>query len=799
MRNNCIRIAAVSALMALAATVAFAGGPQFTFDAANRVPYLWHLNNHPNGAVPYYTDLGPLGRLSNAQSDGLVDSAFGEWNNVPSSSLLTANAGDFASIGLPDIVCVNTANCNPNLVIGAWNGGGIHVIYDTDGRILQNYLGIFGALGVTSIDFVDEDSNEILEAWVVLNGPSVQSSDPNGDRFRGVMTHEFGHAVNLAHSQANGFVFQFADTPGATGCPVPYTGSPNNTQIETMYPCINLGTTATGTGLGMATVDRIDDIAAISDLYPAAGWPASHGTIRGTISSLLNIRGNGTGDAREVTGVNVIARNVADPFNDFTSYISGQVSKGAAGADGSFVLNGLTPGAQYVLYVDNPRNGAFNVPRLISLPGPEEYYNAALESGNGETDNRCSHTTVTAQAGTVATADITFNRVKGAPDFIPQPGIGTPTDLTPDGLTAVGVFGGTGSGAYIWDLTSNTMTNIGGAADGGNASISDDGTKIAFSDRVGGLFTPAVYENGVWTPLPLRPEVTGPCGSSYGSSWGISGDGQTVVGLSWNTCATALTRGFISKGGVTQALPKHESSPTRANRANAVNDDGTLIAGWDDAQTGLRRGAFWTVAPDGIISPATLIHPDPNAFAGEALAICRDGSSIIGLNHRPDSTTLNMDAWHYDFPGGLEEYPNIPGASRGAANCISDDNRIVGGWSDVPTNPPFPGTTRIPTIFTTELGWSNLNTFMNAQGTFAQDIAIANPMAMSADGKIIIGWANSTFGQVGWAMKIPKAVVCHGQPDDFRATARTIDVSFPDGLGEHLAHGDTLGLCPEGQ
>src|SRR5215813_2200801 len=215
MRKNRMRIAVLAAVT-LAATAAFAGGPLYTFDYSNKIPYVWHMDNHPNGAVPYYTDLGSLGRLSNSVANGLVDRAFAEWNNVPTSSILTANAGNFSTIGLPDIVCPNAANCNANLVIGPYNGGGVDVIYDNDGKILQNYLGIFGAAGVTAIEYVTEDTNEILEAWTVLNGPNVQSSDPNGERFRGVMTHEFGHDLNLAHSQANGFVYNFGDTPGAT-------------------------------------------------------------------------------------------------------------------------------------------------------------------------------------------------------------------------------------------------------------------------------------------------------------------------------------------------------------------------------------------------------------------------------------------------------------------------------------------------------------------------------------------------------------------------------------------------------
>ena len=110
-----------------------------------------------------------------------------------------------------------------------------------------------------------------------------------------------------------------------------------------MYP---ISTPEPGnSGEYMGTVDRLDDMSALSDLYPAPGYPGNRGTIRGEV---LDSSG------APVTGVDVVARNVADPFNDFTSYISGQVSKGRAGPDGSFELNDLTPGARYVIYIGQP-------------------------------------------------------------------------------------------------------------------------------------------------------------------------------------------------------------------------------------------------------------------------------------------------------------------------------------------------------------------------------------------------------------------------------------------------------------
>ena len=189
---------------------------------------------------------------------------------------------------------------------------------------------------------------------MVLSGPGVLRSDPDGIGFAGVVTHELGHALNLAHTQANGAALPstLLDPAQPTGCGAPWTGGPDDTQSETMYPFITPEPGSTGEY--MATVDRLDDTAALSDLYPAPGWPANKGTIRGQI---LDPSGN------PVTGINVIARNIADPFHDCTSYISGQVSKGNAGPDGSFVMNGLTPGASYVLYIDQLMNGAFCGPR----------------------------------------------------------------------------------------------------------------------------------------------------------------------------------------------------------------------------------------------------------------------------------------------------------------------------------------------------------------------------------------------------------------------------------------------------
>src|SRR5688572_8789345 len=166
----------VALLLGATATTVWAGGANYTYDYENRIPYKWELENWPGGAVPVYTDLGNLKNsnplITNERADQLTVQGWDQWNNVATSTFQAQVMGDFSLLGLGDINRTNALS-----VIGAFNGGGVHVIYDTDGQILQNVLGIFGALGVTSIEWVESDGPGLIEATVILSGPSVRTTD----------------------------------------------------------------------------------------------------------------------------------------------------------------------------------------------------------------------------------------------------------------------------------------------------------------------------------------------------------------------------------------------------------------------------------------------------------------------------------------------------------------------------------------------------------------------------------------------------------------------------------------------
>ena len=385
--SNLLKLIACVAAIACQVPAAFAGGPLIIYDPGTRTPYAYP------GAVSVYTDLGGMGPLTNAQADGLTSAGYDEWTNVASSTFTAAVAGDFGTVGLPDIV-----GANAGLVVGFFNGGGIHVMYDHDGSIISGFFGAPpGVLGIGSPDFSDGTQN-LLESWCVVNGTAVDVGDVGGASFAGVFTHEFGHTINLAHTQTNGAVGFFGDPDVPGGCPpAGYSGTITFNDFETMYPFID--PSPGSVGIQMATINVLDDIASVSNVYPAAGWPATFGTITGIV-----YRPDGV---TQVTGVNVIARNLAKPFEGAISALSGDFTQGDLGPDGLFTLNGLAPGASYVLYVDDIVAGGFSTPPAI-LPGAEEYWNAT-ESSLDAIDPVCDVTAIVTPAGSPQNADVIFN------------------------------------------------------------------------------------------------------------------------------------------------------------------------------------------------------------------------------------------------------------------------------------------------------------------------------------------------------------------------------------------------------
>ncbi len=370
------------------------GQPAFAADALaicfSGQPYLW-----PSGGanIPFNPDQGDLGPVPGPAAVALTQQSFDNWTNTGATSATFVNAGL-----LP--LNVDITNFNPFLNPTAPDGLSA-IVFDDTGEIFDLLFGPgSGILGFAGPEWVNTITCDILEGVSFLNGPAFTNLTAAED----VMTHEFGHYTNLGHVELNGQLFPFSEGGDTSGPspddPFPFPGPIGTEAIESMYPFYF--------GPGSGTLSpHADDIASIATLYPAPNFFATTASISGTIFAP-----NGT---TRLSGVNVIARNEANPMLDAVSTFSGAYTNSTSQADpnvGVFRLNNLTPGAQYRLFVDQvtAAAGRFSNPILATLPGPEEYWNDANESSDPDLDDPLEFVWISGPAGSNASGtDIIFN------------------------------------------------------------------------------------------------------------------------------------------------------------------------------------------------------------------------------------------------------------------------------------------------------------------------------------------------------------------------------------------------------
>src|SRR5690606_30950528 len=121
--------------------------------------------------------------------------------------------------------------------------------------------------------------------------------------------------------------------------------------------------------------------------------------------------------------------------------------------------------------------------------------------------------------------------------------------------------------------------------------ISNDGSKISgtVTNTDTNLNVMGLYDmaTGVWSFLD---GIGGQSDGSVASAWSISGDGSTVVGLGWVNAGTAHAIKWTDAEGTVDV---GSTVPGRSSRANDASFDGSVIGGWQDADSGYRQGAIW--------------------------------------------------------------------------------------------------------------------------------------------------------------------------------------------------------------
>ncbi len=359
-------VAAVAAALAAPARLD-AGGPLLV--AADGTPLRWNAD----AVLRIHPDRGGLGTLANPTD--ILDHAVRQWNAVETSRLLLSIADPLGS----DIE--NLSELQFDQLITA-NDGTNPIIFDSSGAIFDAIFGPdSGVLGIAGPSLINPATNTILKGYAVFNGDGIDAGD--AEVLRATFTHELGHFLNLDHSQINGVHL---------GAPVPgFTNRGTLSRITTMFPVL-LGRSVVPHP--MASLHR-DDAAAVSSLYPHASFNAM-GRISGRVFDIDGVT--------PIQGVNVVARNVLDPTEDALSFVSGQLASPDNGflpenLRGFYELSGLTPGAEYILYIEevdsNFDNGSSVGPLdppldldVTDRVGLLEFWNGASESTEEPPDDR---------------------------------------------------------------------------------------------------------------------------------------------------------------------------------------------------------------------------------------------------------------------------------------------------------------------------------------------------------------------------------------------------------------------------
>ncbi|MEO2282061.1 hypothetical protein [Pseudoalteromonas pernae] len=867
------KLAAGIALATLSAG-ALAGGPLYIHEKTMQ-PYKWDTSK---GAIPVWTDGGqlikdkdgndvqsftileqgtkfnvditlpdgtvlpknvPLERdytfLTIAQANAVTADAVAQWSNVETSTLEMAIAGTIES--QTGIVDVNASNVDQ--IYNAENGYGFWVNYDSDGAILENYFGIprSQVLGIAFPEWADEETGEITEATALMNGWYIDINDTEGKMVQGVFTHEFGHAMNMSHSQANGHFTYIANNSyrmydGVAGCAGTNTYTGRNSapvdSIETMFPFINVRGIE---GEAQGTVNVRDDIVNISDLYPTADYKTKYGTIKGKLY---------TKEGVEYSGMNMVARNLDNPLQDVITQQSGNMTQGRIGPDGSFTINGLTPGGRYALYMDPIRAGGYpTTPTdIISV---NEYWNEG-ESASPALDNVCDMTEIVVAGGETKEVEMYFNGYKNGIQYTPLVAAWV-SDHSKNGKKAYGM---TQSGTpFIYDSTQNTFETL-VTPDGfatlkaSNMAMNKTATKAAV---IADLDGDGVGQGAVWDirsnhvsvledPSNNTCSLGSQSGVSSNSIWDIDAVGHTVVGNSrkpntggteclpgrgaysygvptiWDTKtgkATLLTDGLewieSSWGGI-QVLINGERTEAWV-RADRISGNGRTVTGSgnnNNTQLAWVDGKLHDIYKDyGALNSSVISYDGERVAFGAQQGFGRRafGEGVKVWNTQTDEiTNLGGLRWcedvpYYQFIYNLctapfnmshEEIAETAGLPLNMVLDANDDLTVITGRLLIGGMPAA------STIYMEGIGWMTGEEFFGKQGVVEATNLMTNGIfGVSANGSEMMAGIVGLPTPLTIEIDANKAFVCRYGMNE--------ELSFPKQVIEAVKNGAEFGRC----
>ena len=321
-----------------------------------------------------------------------------------------------------------------------------------------------------------------------------------------------------------------------------------------------------------------------------------------------------------------------------------------------------------------------------------------------------------------------------AQQFVSLPPGSVARDITPDGEVVVGGYGY--GGGFIWRWRVDPAPTI--ILEGALVGVSDDGTvacgnlDVGSNDGTAGIWTAAT---GLQT-LGYLPGSDPLCGGGLSSAYDISGDGTTIVGLSWGDSCSGL--GFIWTAAT--GMQPLQSLASGHNRCSSISGDGSVLAGFAQG-TFSRTPAFWN--PD---TSGSVIDPD---LMGEVHRSTEDGGQSVGTLYFTGSlfTAFIRD----NQSGAFTNLGQLQSGWAAAASDLSADASVIVGYDYISLS-------RKAWVWTDVDGMIGLKERLTALGVTVVP-ELQSCLAVSDDGTVVVGMADvagGPFGSGAFIAELPK-------------------------------------------
>jgi len=291
------------------------------------------------------------------------------------------------------------------------------------------------------------------------------------------------------------------------------------------------------------------------------------------------------------------------------------------------------------------------------------------------------------------------------------------TDITPDGEIVVGSYDYDDGFIWRWRVDPAPTIIPGGTIE----AVSDDGTVVAgnIHDQVVDAQVAAIWTEATgWQSLGWLPGAQS-C-PSRSDAYDISGDGTTIVGLSWIGCNA---RGF--RWTAATGMQELQALANGDNRCSAISDDGSTLGGF--AQAFDRTPAYWAPDQSGMLLDSTKL--------GEVSGFNSDGSLSVGqigfgfafyrafVRDRATGVITNVGSLHTDWHSTAED--------------LSEDGRTVVGFDYISLS-------RQAWVYKSTDGMISLNDRLTALGVTGAPALLVS-RAVSDDGNVVVGGADAGF------------------------------------------------------